>query len=97
MLISISAYSQVYNTQVEAKIELKSKNNLIEITGFAFNKTEIDQSLRYVLSVIKNNPQNSNKSKNRFLYSVYPWGASDLFPTNGKNEGEGIRRKDKIN
>ena len=53
MLISISGYSQVYNTQVEAKIELKSNNNLIEITGFAFNKTEIDQSLRYVLSVIK--------------------------------------------
>jgi len=64
MFISISGYSQIYNTQVEAKIELKPNNNLIEITVFAFNKTEIDQSLRYVLSVIKNNPQNSNKSKN---------------------------------
>jgi len=64
MLISISGYSQLYNTQVEAKIELESKNNLIEITGFAFNKTEIDQSLRYVLSVIKSNPENSNNSKN---------------------------------
>ena len=64
MLISISGYSQSYNTQVEAKIELESKNNLIEITGFAFNKTEIDQSLRYVLSVIKSNPENSNNSKN---------------------------------
>jgi len=61
MLISISGYSQSYNTQVEAKIELESKNNLIEITGFAFNKTEIDQSLRYVLSVIKSNPENSNR------------------------------------
>ena len=64
MLISISGYSQSYNTQVEAKIELESKNNLIEITGFAFNKTEIDQSLRYVLSVIKSNSENSNNSKN---------------------------------
>ena len=64
MLISISGYSQSYNTQVEAKIELETKNNLIEITGFAFNKTEIDQSLRYVLSVIKSNPENSNNSKN---------------------------------
>jgi hypothetical protein len=31
------------------------------------------------------------------LYSIYSWGASDFFPTNGKNEGEGIRGKDPIN
>jgi len=30
MLISISGYSQSYNTQVEAKIELESKTEIIE-------------------------------------------------------------------
>ncbi len=63
-LVSISSFSQFYNTQVEAKINLENNSEFIEITGSAFNKTELSQSLRFVLSVIKNNPQNSNRSKN---------------------------------
>lgn len=64
ILICTSGFSQIYNTKVEAKINLVNKSEFIEITGTAFNKSESSQSVRYVLSVIKNNPLNSNKSKN---------------------------------
>jgi len=64
LLFSTKSYTQVYNKSVAAKIFTKSENDVIYITGSAFNKTEIDQSLYYVLSVIKNNPNNSNRSKN---------------------------------
>lgn len=64
LLITSKGLSQVYNTDVEAKILIKTENRLIKIMGTAFNKTEINQSLRYVLSVIKTNLENSNSSKN---------------------------------
>lgn len=56
--------AQIYNTEVEASIEVQEKNEMLEVTGVAYNKTDINQSLRYVLSVIRSNPQNSNTSKN---------------------------------
>lgn len=56
--------SQVYNTQVEAKINMQQYGDIIKITGSALNKTSSSQSLRYILSVIKNNSSNSNNSKN---------------------------------
>ncbi len=59
-----SGFSQIYNTEVEAKINLETNNEFIKITGSAFNKTTITKSLRYVLSVIRTNPENSNQSKN---------------------------------
>lgn len=55
---------QIYNKEVEAKISMSNSNEYLEISGTAFNKSEITQSLRYVLSVIKKNEQNSNTSKN---------------------------------
>jgi len=64
LLVSTTCFSQIYNTEVEAKINLESNTEFIEIVGSAYNKTDFTQSLRYVLSVIKNNPQNSNRSKN---------------------------------
>ncbi len=64
LLLTSKGLSQVYNTDVEAKILIKVENRLINITATAFNKTEINQSLRYVLSLIKTNPENSNRSKN---------------------------------
>jgi len=66
-ILVLSCYvvqGQVYNTEVEAKINLEYNSEFIEIVGSAFNTTRINQSLRYVLSVIKSNPQNSNRSKN---------------------------------
>jgi len=64
LLLITKVSSQVYNTDIEAKIFIKAENNLIKITGTAFNKTELNQNFRYVLSVIKTNQQNSNRSKN---------------------------------
>ncbi|HNP68409.1 MAG TPA: CsgE family curli-type amyloid fiber assembly protein [Aequorivita sp.] len=47
---------------------------MYQITGSAVNKTASNQSLRYVLSVIKNGPNNSNTSKNdqsgRFILEI---------------------------
>lgn len=63
-LFSVQGFSQIYNTEVEAKIITEKSNDLLKITGSAYNKTEISQSLRYVLSVIRTNPENSNSSKN---------------------------------
>jgi hypothetical protein len=64
ILMTQFGYSQIYNSEVEAKIDMESNTEFISITGSAFNKTDFSQSLRYVLSVIKNNPENSNRSKN---------------------------------
>ena len=64
LLISSSGIAQIYNTQVEAKINLESNAEYIQIVGSAFNKTEFSQSLRYVLSVIKNDQTSGNRSKN---------------------------------
>ncbi|WP_347372941.1 CsgE family curli-type amyloid fiber assembly protein [Aequorivita sp. Q41] len=58
-------FSQVYNTQVAAKIDMQQYGDVIQITGSAINKTSSSQSLRYILSVIKNNSSNSNNSNNK--------------------------------
>ncbi|MBM1106299.1 hypothetical protein JQC67_09145 [Aurantibacter crassamenti] len=62
-------FSQIYNTEVSAAIDLDIQDNsIINITGSAHNKTEINKSLRYVLSVIKSgNNKNTNKQEGRFI------------------------------
>ncbi len=65
LLIGTKSISQSFNEKVEAKIEIHQMEDMIKITGTAYNKTEISQSLRYELSVIKNNPENANRSKNK--------------------------------
>ncbi len=64
VLFTDFAFSQVYNTSVEAKINLQQYGDVIQITGSALNKTSSSQSLRYILSVIKNDTKSSNSSKN---------------------------------
>jgi len=57
--------AQFYNKEVEAKINLEViDNNILEIVGSASNKTEVNKSLRYVLSVIKKSDDSSNQSNN---------------------------------
>ncbi len=59
------SFGQFYNKEVEASINLEIlDNNVLEIIGSAYNKTEISKSLRYNLSVIKGNQDETNKSKN---------------------------------
>lgn len=69
VLFSIEAFSQYYNKDVEAKIEVVTNTEFIEITGTAQNKTSIDQSLRYELSVFRNSATNksNNKQSGRFV------------------------------
>jgi hypothetical protein len=62
--LSENSVAQIYNTQIDAKINLKSNTEFIEITGSAYNKTQLNESLRYELSVIKNEPGKQNSSKN---------------------------------
>lgn len=64
ILLATINYAQNFNESVEAKIRVSEVEDAIEITGTAYNKTEINQSLRYELSIIKKNPENGNLSKN---------------------------------
>ncbi len=56
--------AQIYNTEVEAKINLDSNYEFIEITTSAFNKSQLSQSLKYVFTVFRTNSETKNKSKN---------------------------------
>jgi hypothetical protein len=64
ILLSGSISAQIYNTRVAAEIVLERNTEFISVTGFAYNKTEINHSLRYVLSVISQDPETSNRAKN---------------------------------
>ncbi len=64
LLLSEHSGAQIYNTQIEAKINLEANTEFIEITGSAYNKTQLNESLRYELSVIKYDPIQRNSSKN---------------------------------
>lgn len=67
LLPSISL-SQMYNTQVEAKIDMEHFGDTYIITGSSVNKTGSYQSLRYVISVIKNGLNTSeNDQEARFI------------------------------
>ena len=63
LLFTASSFGQFYNTEVEAKIYLEKNNEFIEIKGASFNKTNLSQSLRYVLSVIRTDPETKDKTK----------------------------------
>lgn len=65
----VVGFSQIYNKDVSAAIDLDiHDNSIIKITGSAHNTTEISKSLRYVLSVIKSGKnKNSNKQEGRFV------------------------------
>jgi uncharacterized membrane protein YhiD involved in acid resistance len=64
LLISSFSYSQISNTVVKAKIEIKEEEESIKITGTAENMSDISQSLSYKLSVIKKNSIDNNQSNN---------------------------------
>lgn len=65
----LAGFSQIYNKDVSAAIDLEVQDNsIIKITGSAHNTTEISKSLRYVLSVIKSGKNaNTNKQEGRFV------------------------------
>lgn len=66
-LLMISEYSiaQFYNKEVAATIDFEIKDNtMLQISGSAENRTEINKSLRYVLSVIKSDAKDGNSNNN---------------------------------
>lgn len=56
-------YGQNYNKEVQAKIKVSTKEQIVSVEGLSINKQEEFQELRYVLSVFKTG-ENGNKSKN---------------------------------
>lgn len=65
LLAFATGQSQIYNSEVEAKIYLEMNNEFIEVQTAALNKTSIDKSLRYVITVFKNDPETGNNSQNQ--------------------------------
>ncbi|MCW5519270.1 hypothetical protein J1N09_05430 [Aureitalea sp. L0-47] len=55
--------AQIYNSEIEAEIVMEPNTEFISITAFAFNKTMLNHSLRYILSVISNEIESNNHSK----------------------------------
>lgn len=63
LLFVTSAFAQLYNKEVEAKIEIENNHEFIIVSGTGYNKTAIDQSLRYVFSVIRTKSEDGNQIK----------------------------------
>ncbi len=58
-----TAYSQVPQNEVKAKIELETIEGAIKVTGMVENLTEITKSATYKLAVIKNDVTTSNENQ----------------------------------
>lgn len=63
-LLSVNiAFSQLYNREIEAKIDIENNHEFINVTATAYNKTSIDQSLYYVFSAIRTKSEDDTQSK----------------------------------
>lgn len=91
LALPLLLFAQHYNTDVEASIELEVRDNrILRITGLAENKTEIEKSLRFELSVIKSGPAgkgNSSKTGQEGRF-VLPAGDKKELSTSAINIGE---------
>lgn len=63
MLTLQSISAQIYNTEVEAKIDLSTNGEFYKINCFANNKTFINRSLHYVFTLIRNEEGNTSSDK----------------------------------
>ncbi|PQB03811.1 hypothetical protein BST85_02015 [Aureitalea marina] len=90
LLCSTLAFGQVYNTEVEAKINLLDNSEFVQIEGSAINKTQLPFSLRYILSLIDNSGENPDKKDYSGRFILGPGEQKNLdtqtFPT--KNQGK---------
>ncbi len=91
--ITFCSEAQFYNNEVEASIALEVlDNSILQIVGSAYNKTEINKSLRYDLSIIKGNSSDTNKSKStQDGHFVLEPGVKKNLATTSINAEEGIR------
>src|SRR5690554_6062765 len=58
-----TAFSQLYNREIEAKIEIENNHEFIVVSATGYNKTAIDQSLRYVFSEIRTKSDDDSQTK----------------------------------
>ena len=67
MLFCVSAAfgQEGQQKNIKAKINLETKDRLLSISGQAINNTSQEYQLRYELSVITGNKNNSNSSQNK--------------------------------
>ena len=76
---------QNFNSEVEAIINTNdNKNDILEVTGIAQNKTNVSYGLRYELSVITSNPKvsnNSSKNAQSGFFTLEPYETSSLSTT----------------
>ncbi len=76
---------QNFNSEVEAIINTNdNKNDILEVTGIAQNKTNVSYGLRYELSVITSNPKvsnNSSKNSQSGFFTLEPYETSTLSTT----------------
>ncbi len=62
LCLGIPAAAQGFNSEVEAKININESDKILEVVASARNKTNVSQTLRYVLSVNRTDV-NGNQSK----------------------------------
>jgi hypothetical protein len=78
-------FSQNFNSKVEAIINTNdNKNDILEVTGIAQNKTNVSYGLRYELSVITSNPDfsnNSSKNSQSGYFTLKPYETTSLSTT----------------
>jgi len=60
----MTTFGQIYNTEVAADLELISEGEFLQITGFANNKTDVNKSLRFVISIFNKDSLTDNTTKN---------------------------------
>jgi len=82
-LFTINATAQNFNAEVEAVLNIDdSKDDLLEITGVARNKTEANHSLRYELAVISlDNNSNSSRNSQEGRFTLEAFETRDLSTT----------------
>lgn len=74
IFLSIQLQAQIFNTEVEAKIEVSPQGNMYTLSGSALNKTDLNKSLSYSMSVVKNNEnqETSSKTDQKGLFVLEP-------------------------
>lgn len=83
--------AQYYNTDVVGKIKIDNHTDFLDIMGTATNKSEINQSLRYELSVIKTAGGNNSKNTQNGRFTLEPSELKELSKTSIN-----LEEKDKI-
>ncbi|MDR6300603.1 CsgE family curli-type amyloid fiber assembly protein [Mesonia maritima] len=81
-LLPVSAMAQYYNKDVEGKLKIENNDDYLNVVGVASNKTDVNQSLRYELSVIKtSNGGNHSKNAQSGRFTLEPNGFKELSQT----------------